>query len=214
MYFITDAGDCFSCDSSRFPREEGGTLNSKIIEILQAGREALQAELKQIDLGIESLTSAHGRDSKAVNMLVDGRGRTQAQIDVLEKTINRVRQIEEGKAKEPATEKAITPGQYSGLKLSTAAQAYLGDRGRGPISCSRVVQDLTLAGVVVKQTRSKHHKDLQRNLNTRDIRLLAANNTKRFSYDSTTDSISMTTALGPDTGWKRKRGRGPEFATS
>jgi hypothetical protein len=40
---------------------------------------------------------------------------------------------------------------------------------------------------------------------TRDLRLLAANNTKRYAYDSTTDSLSLIPAAGNDTGWKRER---------
>jgi hypothetical protein len=91
------------------------------------------------------------------------------------------------------------------MKLSTAVQAYLSDRGRGPVGCRKLVEDLTLAGVRVEMKRSKLHKGEARDLDTRDLRLLAANNTKRYAYDSTTDSLSLIPAAGNDTGWKRQR---------
>jgi hypothetical protein len=120
--------------------------------------------------------------------------------------MNRVRLVAEGKELEAAAEtKAVIPGQYSGMKLSTAVQAYLSDRGRGPVGCRKLVEDLTLAGVRVEMKRSKLHKGEARDLDTRDLRLLAANNTKRYAYDSTTDSLSLIPATGNDTGWKRQR---------
>ena len=62
-----------------------------------------------------------------------------------------------------------------------------------------------LGRVRVEMKRSKLHKGQSRDLDTRDLRLLAANNTKRYAYDSTTDSLSLIPATGNDTGWKRER---------
>jgi hypothetical protein len=182
------------------------SVNAKVLEILQAGRDSLVSEIRQVDLAIETTTAAHGRENEAVNIMLEGRARLQAQIDVLDQTMNRVRLVAEGKELETAGEtKAVIPGQYSGMKLSTAVQAYLSDRGRGPVGCRKLVEDLTLAGVRVEMKRSKLHKGEARDLDTRDLRLLAANNTKRYAYDSTTDSLSLIPAAGNDTGWKRQR---------
>jgi hypothetical protein len=188
------------------PGKRRKSVKAKVLEILQAGRDSLVSEIRQVDLAIETTTAAHGRENGAVNIMLQGRARLQAQIDVLDQTMNRVRLVAEGKELETAGEtKAVIPGQYSGMKLSTAVQAYLSDRGRGPVGCRKLVEDLTLAGVRVEMKRSKLHKGEARDLDTRDLRLLAANNTKRYAYDSTTDSLSLIPAAGNDTGWKRQR---------
>lgn len=78
------------------------------------------------------------------------------------------------------------------MKLSTAVQAYLSERNRGPVLLSQVVKDLTTAGVLVGK-----HRELP---DTRDLRLLCANNRKRFQYDSHSDTIRLRTIPGNDTG--------------
>jgi len=50
-----------------------------------------------VDLAIETTTAAHGRENGAVNIMLEGRARLQAQIDVLNQTMNRVRLVAEGK---------------------------------------------------------------------------------------------------------------------
>jgi hypothetical protein len=179
-------------------------VKPKVLEILQAGRDSLQSEIREVDTVIEQAAAIHGRENPAVSILLLGRDRLQAQIDELDQTINRVRLAAEGKEPQPSTTKAIVPGQYSGMKLSTAVQAYLSERGRGPISCAKVVEDLVAGGFKVNPTRSKYAKE-PRLPNTRDLRLLAANNTKRYDYDSVADSLRMVPATGNDTGWKRRR---------
>jgi hypothetical protein len=181
-------------------------VRTNVLELILECRVLLESEVQQVDLVIEQAASSHGRDNQAVEILLQGRGRLQAQLDVIAGAVNRLRMIAEGKDIQPATSDTITPGMYAGMKLSVAAQAYFAQRGRERISCAKIVEDLTLAGVRQKQTRSKYHKNEWRALDTRDLRLLQANSPKRFIYDSTTDSMGMIPAPGNDTGWKRSRG--------
>lgn len=174
----------------------------EIISILQQGRRALQEQLKQVDAGIAELESkspsANPKDNPAVAILHKGRDRLQAQLEQVELVIRNVTQIEAGQPIENKpvnggdSERTIEPGKYAGMKLSTAVQAYLADRARGPVLLAKMVQDLITAGVLV----GREHKVPD----TRDIRMLCANNRKRFAYDSQADTISLRTALGNDTG--------------
>ena len=179
----------------------------KIISILQEGRRALQEELKQVDTGIADLeaktANANPKDNPAIAILMKGRDRLQAQLEHVELVIRNVTQIENGqplesKVSDTNPDRGIEPGKYAGMKLSTAVQAYLADRGRGPILLARVIQDLITAGVLV----GKEHKIPD----TRDLRLLCANNRKRFAYDVQADTISLRTSPGNDTG-RVSRGR-------
>jgi hypothetical protein len=61
-------------------------VKPKVLEILQAGRDSLVSEIRQVDLAIETTAAAHGRENEAVNIMLEGRARLQAQIDVLDQT--------------------------------------------------------------------------------------------------------------------------------
>lgn len=165
-----------------------------------------------MDSSISSLEAVHTQgnpsDNPAITILMKGRDSLQGQLQQIELVINNITAIAEGKTVAQPKAAAGTdegrnrpplPGQYAGMKLSTAVQAYLSERGRGPVLVSQVVSDLATGGVLV----GKHRKMPD----TRDLRLLCANNRKRFYYDVQADTISLRTALGNDTGRSTVRRR-------
>ncbi|HEX6805170.1 MAG TPA: hypothetical protein VF133_15930 [Terriglobales bacterium] len=179
-------------------------MSNRIIQMLQDVRKAIQDQLKDVDTAISGLESAHPQghpsDHPAIGILMQGRDRLEAQLQQIEIVINNVTALAEGKqvamqqaaSSESGRDRAPAPGQYAGMKLSTAVQAYLSERGRGPVLLSQAVRDLTIAGVLVGK-----HRQLP---DTRDLRLLCANNRKRFQYDTVADTISLRTVPGNDTG--------------
>lgn len=177
-----------------------------VMSILNEGRRCGQTELAKVDQSIVSLSSLpDSKDNPAVTILLQGRDRLQRQLDELECSIARVKAAGDGSllAAQQDGQKPVIPGQYSGMKLSTAVQAYLSERGRGPVNISVLVKDLTAGGFKVIQSRAiGPKKGSLRDPDTRDLRLLANNNRMRFSYDSTADTIALRPAPGNDTSWK------------
>jgi hypothetical protein len=181
----------------------------KVVESLLAGKETLKGELEQVDHAISTVTgTGDGRDNPAVKMLLSGRAQLQAVMDELDQTMERIRRI---MARETSPEQAgekspkpVIPGQYSGMKLSTAVQAYLSERGRGPIACVKIVEDMISGGLEIERRRSKQRGLPPKKPDTRDIRLLAANNKRRFRYDRTSDTVQLVPSPGNDTSWVRR----------
>jgi hypothetical protein len=179
-------------------------VTSKGLLCLQEGRKSLEADIQRVELEIEQVAAIVGRNCMALTALLQSRDSLRSQTEVVEQAINRMRMIADGRSDldngSADTLRTPRPGQYSGMKLSTAVQAYLSERDRGPIGCAKIVEDLVLGEFMVYPTRSKNGTK-PRNPNTRDLRLLAANNTKRFAYDSVADALRMIPAPGNDLGW-------------
>jgi hypothetical protein len=48
------------------PGSRRTSVEARVLEILQAGRDSLVSEIHQVDLAIETTTAAHGRENGAV----------------------------------------------------------------------------------------------------------------------------------------------------
>ncbi len=164
--------------------------------------EGLEADIKRVDDAIRALGGKS--DDVAVAALLKERKMYQLGLDILLRAKQELTQINSG-APLPETNdheghEQVIPGQYMGCpRLSVAVQAYLIERGRGPIPLATVVADLIVGGFKIDRRKSKFHRGELRDPDTRDLRLLANNNRKRFQYDSSTDSIAMRPAQGNDT---------------
>ncbi len=180
---------------------------NKILSALTEGREAGVSELAQVDQSIATLSGLpDSKDNPAIPMLLKGRDRLQLQLDELDRATARIKSIQDGnlplEGQGEGNPKQVIPGQYMGMKLSTAVQAYFSERGRGPIHIDVIVKDIIAAGFQIMQDRAVGpNRGKPRDPNTRDLRLLAQNNRKRFQYNVADDTISMCPAPGNDTAW-------------
>ena len=68
------------------------------------------------------------------------------QVVEIERTIERLKLEQDGEAAQPPTredsEQPVTPGQFKDMKSAPALQAYLLQRGGGPVKIDRCVADL------------------------------------------------------------------------
>jgi len=171
-------------------------MSFELVPYLQEGRKKLEAEIQQVDLVIEQAASVHGRESGAVAILLQGRGRLQPQIDRIDQTICDLQLIAEGK-EHPIESKPIKPGQYGGMRIGEAVKSYMNDHGRGPIQIPDLVKHLIAGGMKVPQDRSKYRAGELRDPEPRDLRLLCQNNAGgkgkyvRYVWDKQNDTISM-----------------------
>ena len=88
--------------------------------------------------------------------------------------------------------KKVTPGEFRGLEIKSAMQAYLSQRGGGPVKRDRIAVDLAIAGVDLG-TPKRH---------ARHIKITANNNKSLFFYDEDTDTVRLVrsaTAAKPPT---------------
>ena len=89
------------------------------------------------EIAIRSLEESRSR-------MIEGYNRDLAGIDA---AIAQLRAANENGSSETwKTEIQVRPGQYKGMKLSPALEAYLLERGGGPVDIDQAVKDLALAG--------------------------------------------------------------------
>ena len=180
-------------------------MKLKVVSSLSHTLKVAVRELAELDESIAREQASGEKAKIAVAFLLEGRNYYQLGLDELLKAQQKLELLDRG-GPLPETHpseghRPVTPGQYMGLKLSTAVQAYLSDRGRGPIKLSQVVHDLIAGGFKIFRTKSKYHQGETRDPNARDLRLLANNNRKRFQYDPTgEETIALRPIPGNDTG--------------
>ena len=88
------------------------------------------------------------------------------------------------------------PGQYAGMKITVATQAFLTERGGGPLPVMTILEGLKAGGLKTLQTRSKDPKkqNLLRDPNHRDLLRQANSNRPRYVYDMDKDTIALRTS--------------------
>ena len=167
-------------------------MDSKAIQHITNGIEALRADIKSLDSAIEHF-SANPNDAARMALL-DRRSRAAAQIEELERVIARMRAIEAGQAVDSQTaEKKIDLSRYSlATRLNMATRMYLIDHGGGPVQISDLVRDLTIGGFRIKKKRSKYHKDAMVEPTVREVHMMVSNDRgANYVYDAKVDTIEL-----------------------
>jgi hypothetical protein len=76
----------------------------------------------------------------------------------------------------------VKEGQFKGMDISSALEAYLHERGGRPIEIEKIAQDLEIAGVKLGKTRPRYIINLR----------ITASNNRAFRYaDHTKRAIGL-----------------------
>jgi hypothetical protein len=192
----------------------------RVLSILTNGREAIRSDVELAEKAISTLSQIPEMNgSQALADQVEGRDRLLVQLRIIDRTIADVKAAGEGipATGEPPTLRPVVPGQYHNMKLTTATQAFLSERGGGPLPIMTIVQGLIAGGCKIAQTRSKYHKaEPPRDPDPRDLRRQANSNRPRYFYDRKNDTMGLRTpTAGGITTWKEsKRDRAAELRRS
>jgi hypothetical protein len=84
-------------------------------------------------------------------------------------------------------EPPVRAGMYFGMDIGSAMQAYLTDRGGGPIKRKKIAIDLALAEAKMGDP-SRHE---------RHVKITANNNRGIFRYDEDTDTVALVSHSPP-----------------
>jgi len=189
----------------------------RVLSILTAGREVIQTELIRIERDIAELSARpDATDNPSIAELNRGREERVAEVKWLDESVAIVKNGGGHSVSESAL-KPVSAGQYAGMKLTVATQAFLTERGGGPLQIMKIVEGLIAGGCKIAQTRSKYHKaEPPRDPNARDLRRQANSNRPRYVYDLKDETLALRTG-GADgiTTWKTsKRDRAAELRES
>jgi hypothetical protein len=194
----------------------------RVLSILTDGREAIRSDVELAEKAISTLSQIPEMNgSQALADQVEGRDRLLVHLRIIDRTIADVKAAGESipaTDEPPPTLRPVVPGQYRNMKLTTATQAFLSERGGGPLPIMAIVQGLIAGGCKIAQTRSKYHKaEPPRDPNPRDLRRQANSNRPRYFYDEHKDKIGlrMENAAEGITTWKvSKRDKAAELRRS
>jgi hypothetical protein len=125
-------------------------------------------------------------NNKAIEILQRERQRildaVQKEVEEIDRTIASLRASDSiGGSKTPKHTTPVRRGQYEGMQIKEALQAYLNDRDGGPVSIKQAAIDLAVAGV--KLGKPDRHE--------RNIKITISNNNRRFQLDESDNSVSL-----------------------
>lgn len=126
-------------------------------------------------------------NDKAISILQEARVRLVKEIEEIDRSIAQLQGQSFAPRPTNGTPKpsTITPGQYSGIEIATALQAYLVERGRVAVPLKEAIRDLADAGT---KTIAKYADDPEGQAR-KYLTITIRNNKKIFGFDKAKDEV-------------------------
>ena len=106
------------------------------------------------EIAIRSLEESRSR-------MVEGFNRDLAEIDTAIAQLRAVNGSGSGNSEAWKADIQVRAGQYKGMDLRPALEAYLLERGGGPVDIREAVKDLALAGADLGQTKERYVRNVR-----------------------------------------------------
>jgi hypothetical protein len=134
------------------------------------------------------ISSGASSMAKGIEVLREHRARLAEELAEIESAIAKL----EGSPIQPAEDQVcgVRPGHYAGMEISVALQAYLLERGRGPVPMKRVIRDLAIGDT---KTVNKYKDDLDGQAR-KYVTITIRNNKPIFGFDKPNDVVWLATA--------------------